>query len=70
MILTLGLLTTGAIEKSAEFLFPSNIFLFGKRKQAFDKKRRLLSNVLWVVLVGLGVSIIAGIIVWYVTGTH
>jgi hypothetical protein len=70
VMITFVLFTTGALEKSTEFLFPSNVFLFGKRKLLFERKRRLLSNLLWIVLVGLCVSIVAGFVVWYVTGTH
>ena len=47
--------------------FPTNLFLFGKRKATFDKRRRLLGNIFWVVIVGLIVSAVAGLIVWRLT---
>jgi hypothetical protein len=47
--------------------FPTNLFLFGKRKVTFDKRRRLLANIFWVVIVGLIVSALAGLFVWRLT---
>jgi len=52
------------------FIFPGNEFLFGKRKERFDKRRRFTSNILWIVGVGLVVSVVAGLIVWRFTGSH
>jgi multisubunit Na+/H+ antiporter MnhB subunit len=49
------------------FIFPGNVFLFGKRKERFEKRQRMMSNLLWVVGVGLLVSIIGGFIVWRFT---
>ncbi len=61
------IVTTDIAENSFHYFFPNNEFFFGKRKQMFEKKKNLLSNILWIVLVGLVVSILGGIIVWYVT---
>lgn len=49
------------------FAFPTNVFLFGKRKAAFEKRQRLLGNIFWVVIIGLIVSALAGLFVWRLT---
>ena len=67
IILTPVLTFSGAIEAVWKVVFPANVFLFGKRKTAFDKRRRLLSNVFWVIIVGLLVSAVGGLLVWWVT---
>ena len=54
----------------ARLVFPGNEFLFGKRKERFERRQRLTSNLLWVVGVGCVVSIAAGLIVWKFTNSH
>jgi hypothetical protein len=49
------------------YLNPANEFLFGKRKQSFEKRQRLVARVVWGIGVGLIVSIVAGLIVWAMT---
>lgn len=56
---TLGAIS-GALEWTLRLLFPSNIFLFGQRKEAHDKRRSTLSKVFWGFFVALAVSILAG----------
>jgi len=60
----------GSATAVVRFIFPGNEFLFGKRKERFEKRQRLTSNLLWVVGVGLVVSIAAGLFVWHFTGSH
>lgn len=60
-------ISLGGGEKIWRFFFPSNLFLFGQKKKAFDRKRAILSKVFWVVGVGLLVSAAASLIVWNVT---
>ncbi len=60
----------GGLSPILRFLFPGNEFLFGKRKERFEKRQRLTNNLLWVVGVGLVVSVAAGFIVWRVTLPH
>jgi len=67
MLISVLLLSTSFLEVPIRKGFPSNEFLFGKRKQTFDRRRTLFGNVFWVVVVGLVVSIIGGIIVWWMT---
>jgi hypothetical protein len=59
MLSTIGSIS-GIFESVWHTLFPSNLFLFGQRKEAHDKRRSLLSKVFWGVFVALGVSILAG----------
>lgn len=66
-IVFMGLASTRLLQRGVGFMFPSNEFLFGRRKQRFEHRRTILNNILWIVLIGLAVSTIAGIIVWYVT---
>jgi hypothetical protein len=53
---TLALLLTlsDPIEWIWNRVFPSNVFLFGKRKETFDRQRALLDKIFWIVGVGLG----------------
>jgi len=60
----------GSVGAVVRFIFPGNEFLFGKRKERFEKRERLTSNLLWVVGVGCVVSIIAGLIVWRFTSSR
>jgi hypothetical protein len=60
----------GSVAAVVRFIFPGNLFLFGKRKERFERRQRITGNLLWVVGVGLAVSIIAGLIVWRVTGSR
>lgn len=48
-------------------IFPTNVFLFGKRKVVYEKRQKLLANFFWVIVVGAAVSTIAGLFVWKVT---
>lgn len=59
---------TGALQAAWKAIFPSNVFLFGRRKATFEKRRRIVSNLFWVVAVGLVVSSVAGLLVWRLTG--
>lgn len=69
-ILVVSLITLGFTEKLLKKVFPGNEFLFGKRKSTFTKRQHLISNIVWVGLVGLAVATVAGFIVWRVTTPH
>jgi hypothetical protein len=58
---------SGALEAAWRIAFPSNVFLFGARKVAFERRRAFLGRIFWVVIVGLGVSAAAGLLVWWLT---
>lgn len=60
----------GGFQKLVKLLFPANVFLFGKLKQSFEHRQRIVSNVIWTVIIGLIVSTIGGIITWYITTPH
>jgi multisubunit Na+/H+ antiporter MnhB subunit len=59
--------TAFPFDRVSRYLFPRNEFLFGQRKVDFDKRQRLVSNLFWLVGVGLAVGVAAGIIVWLAT---
>ncbi|GFO68352.1 hypothetical protein GMLC_19310 [Geomonas limicola] len=64
----LAMISIGKIpEKTLSIIFPSNEFIFGKMRQNYEKRRKLIQNVFWVVIVGLIVSVVAGFLVWRVT---
>jgi hypothetical protein len=69
LILATLLGTSGAVQTAWGLVFPSNIFLFGKQKAQFDRRRGFLARIFWVVVVGIVVSAIGSLIVWRVT-TH
>ncbi len=49
------------------FINPTNQFLFGKNIEKFNKRKKLVSNIFWVVIVGALVSLVTGGIVWVLT---
>lgn len=55
------------LSKVAGFCYPRNDFLFGKRQESFNKKKSIVSKIFWGIIVTLAVSVIAGLIVWWVT---
>ncbi len=69
MLAVLVLMITHSFQRIGEYFFPSNQFIFGKQKQAFDRRQRFRSNLFWVGIVGLAVSLVAGFVVWYATRT-
>jgi hypothetical protein len=50
-----------------KFLFPTNVFLFGRERERYEKTMALRRNLFWVVFVGFIVSIGAGLSVWFIT---
>lgn len=57
------------IAKFFTFLYPSNLFLFGKEIDEYKKKIELRKNIFWTVLVALLISIIGSLIVWIITSS-
>jgi len=53
-------------QRIIRFALPSNVFLFGAQKARYDKRRSMLGKVLWVVLIGGAVSVLATIIAGHV----
>ncbi|MFZ2634452.1 MAG: hypothetical protein WA081_06140 [Desulfosalsimonadaceae bacterium] len=66
LVMVLGI--TDIAEKVIIFLCPSNLFLFGPQKQKYDRRRRILGNLLWGVLIAFVISLLAGLAVWKLTG--
>ena len=63
-LLTLSMIisVSGALESGWRIIFPSNLFLFGRRKETYERRRSLLSKIFWGVFVALAVSILAGVV--------
>lgn len=53
---------TKTFEKIGKYFFAGNEFVFGKQKHAFERRQRLRSNLFWVCIVGLVVSVLAGLL--------
>ena len=49
-------------ERSWSYIWPSNVFLFGAQKIHFDRKRKVIANVFWIVVIGGAVSILAALV--------
>ena len=49
-------------ERTWRYIWPSNVFLFGAQKVNFDKKRKVVANIFWIVVIGGIVSIVAAIV--------
>lgn len=45
-------LTTFPMTKLMDFIYPRNIFMLGKQISIIEKKRKLKSNIFWVIIVG------------------
>ncbi|WP_407200208.1 hypothetical protein [Citrobacter freundii] len=58
-LLLLALVTSQLIsfDKIINFIYPVNIFLFGKEKTLIEKKKRNRSNIFWVICVGGALSL-------------
>lgn len=55
MFLLLGFfiaITTLPMTKLIDFIYPRNIFMLGKQISIIEKKRKLKSNIFWVIFVG------------------
>jgi len=59
----LFVLVVGLPHRLVRLIWPFNEFLFGARRSRFERRRRLLANVFWVVVVGGVVSAAAGLVV-------
>lgn len=67
LIVLIGLVFTSLPQKIMNYLYPCNVFLFGKQKVIFEKRSSLISKVVWGILVALFISVLGGFLVWYVT---
>jgi len=54
-----------AFSQALRHAYPSNDFVFGKRKELLEKRRAVIGKVFWGIGVTLVVSIVAGLIVRY-----
>lgn len=66
-MLLMFFLFTNKFTRPFVYLFPANLFLFGKEIERYNRRLGTVSKVFWVVFVGLIISIVAGLIVWYIT---
>ena len=51
----------------AEYFLPRNILLFGLKKDEFERRQRILSRVMWTIIIGFLLNLVAGLVVWYLT---
>ncbi|MFQ2014478.1 hypothetical protein ACK336_14725 [Aeromonas veronii] len=61
------MLFSGQIQKAINFIFPTNQFLFGKNIDKYMKRKKLVSNIFWVVIVGVLVSVVSGLLIGLLT---
>ena len=59
--------TTEVFHKVWNFVFPTNLFLFGEKKKRHEARMGLINKVFWGVGVALIVSIVASVLVWKIT---
>jgi flagellar basal body-associated protein FliL len=52
------------------YFYPQNQFLIGKQKVIIEKRREFFSKVFWIIIIGLIVTVIGGILVWYFTSVR
>lgn len=57
------ILLAGLWLRVENYLLPSNVFLFGAQKARFERQRKIITNILWVVIIGFFVSVFAGLVV-------
>lgn len=55
----------GVWRKIMTIVFPQNVFLFGSAKERSERRKAVLEKVVWVVVVGLIVSLVASYIFSY-----
>ncbi|CAD7380678.1 hypothetical protein [Xanthomonas arboricola] len=67
MIVPMLFLTANPIRPLAKKMEMTNVFLLGKQVLIHQKRKKLISNIFWVVFIGAAVSIVTGLCVWYVT---
>lgn len=67
LLILMFFLLTGLFEKACRYMFPTNVFSIGKMKEVYDSQKLRFSNIFWIILVGLIVSIVGGIVVWKLT---
>ncbi len=61
------LATSDLIHKAWNFVFPTNLFLFGDKRKKHEARMGLVSKIFWGVGVAFIVSIIASVFVWKIT---
>lgn len=54
-------------DKILNFFRPFNVFLFGKRRDTYNKRRAFSDKIVWGVVIAFFVSIVAGFVVWKMT---
>jgi hypothetical protein len=54
-------------QKLSRFFFPTNDFLFGDRKERFERRKETNSKIFWGVFVASIIGLITGVAVWWFT---
>lgn len=58
-----------AIMRVADYFYPYNVFLIGKQIDKYKQKKEFRSKILWTVIGGFIISVIAGILVFKFTAS-
>lgn len=53
------------IQRVVIYFYPFNVFLFGKKNIEYEKTTEIKSKILWTIIVGLIISLVAGFIVFF-----
>jgi hypothetical protein len=61
MAIVMIIMMTNLVDRAIAYFFPKNIFLFGKQKTLYEKRRGMTDKILWGVLIAFIVSLFAGI---------
>lgn len=56
------------VSRVGRYLFPANVFLFGKELDRYERSQALRGKIVWGILIAFGVALVAGLVVWFVTG--
>ena len=59
--------STDLVHKIWDYLFPSNLFLFGEKKRKHEARIAMMGKIFWGIGVALVVGVVAGFFVWKVT---
>lgn len=70
MLLSFFVSLSSVIESLWRFLSPTNLFLFGMRKQVFERKQALKGRALWGILIAFVVSVLAGVFLSALNSGH
>jgi len=63
----LSLVGEKRLMKPVRYLFPNNVFVFGKEVEKHTKRQSLRQNILWGIIISSVIGIVTGLAVWMIT---